>query len=82
MFSAVKDEHTTQNINIFLLQSRHPCVGVGAGKILGVRRTFAQISPKRYCDICLQIFSHKHLFLVWPQKNVLIVFCKHWAPFL
>jgi len=38
-------------------------VGVGAGKILGVRRIFARISPtlteKSLRYFCLQIISHK-----------------------
>jgi len=37
-------------------------IGAGAGKILGMRKTFARISPsfpeKFLCDFCLQIFSH------------------------
>jgi len=39
------------------------------------------------CDSCLQIFSHKSLFWVWPQKKekrsscvVSVCFCKRWVP--
>jgi len=52
-------------------------IGAGAGKLLGVRKIFARISPNLYekflCDFCLQTFSphkdQKGLFWYDLQKT-------------
>jgi len=64
-------------------------IGVGASKILGMRRIFARISPnlpkKLLCDFCLEIFSHKDhelkTFFGVTSKKAFMFFCKRWAPF-
>jgi len=63
-------------------------IGVRAGKFLGVRRIFAQISPnlpKNFnVQFSLQIFFHKDhedLLLMWPPKTGLhVFFCKPRVP--
>jgi len=60
------------------------CIGVGAGKFLGVHRIFAWISPN-FPEIflghfCANIFRWRPFFGM-TSKKVFMWFCTCWAPF-
>jgi len=62
------------------------CIGVGAGKYLGVRRIFARISPnlpEKFLGKFLRISSHEDLFGLTSKRRVPFLQIKQgWAPVL